>query len=75
MGNNPVLYIDPDGEWIHIAIAAAIGGTFNVVSLDGMKRAAAEAGGSQARFLKLFDLYVKQPVVNNPSLLRKSGWQ
>ncbi len=27
-----MLYIDPDGEWIHIAIAAAIGGTFNVVS-------------------------------------------
>ncbi|MGF1564744.1 MAG: RHS repeat-associated core domain-containing protein [Flavobacteriales bacterium] len=29
MGNNPVSYIDPDGEWAHIVIGAAVGGTLN----------------------------------------------
>ena len=42
--------------------------------LDGMRKAAAEAGPSSARFLQLFDQYVKQPVMTNPNLLRKSGW-
>jgi hypothetical protein len=32
------------------------------------------ANGSQTQFLKLFDSYVKQPVIQNPGLLRKSGW-
>ncbi len=27
--NNPLKYTDPDGEWIHLAIGAAIGGTIN----------------------------------------------
>jgi hypothetical protein len=39
-----------------------------------MRNAKAEAGGSQAEFLKLFNQYVKQPVIQNPELLRKSGW-
>lgn len=43
--------------------------------IDGMGRAASQAGGSQARFLELYNLYVKQPVINNPELLRKIGWQ
>lgn len=42
--------------------------------LDGMKKAIAEAGGSQAEFLNLVDQYVKQPVIQNPRLLRKSVW-
>ena len=29
MGNNPVMMVDPDGEWVHIAIGALIGGTMN----------------------------------------------
>jgi hypothetical protein len=40
----------------------------------GMKKAALEAGGDKARFIQLFDQYVKQTIVSNPLLLRKSGW-
>jgi RHS repeat-associated protein len=42
--------------------------------LDGMQKARAGAGGSQAEFLNLFNQYVKKPVIQNPGLLRKSGW-
>jgi hypothetical protein len=30
--NNPLIYTDEDGEWIHIAIGAAIGGIVNVAA-------------------------------------------
>jgi len=43
--------------------------------LDGMQKAALEAGDSQKIFLQLFDKYVKQPIINTPQLLRKAGWQ
>ena len=42
--------------------------------LEGMQAAKAGAGGSQSIFLNLFNQYVKQPVIQNPGLLRKSGW-
>jgi hypothetical protein len=42
--------------------------------LEGMQNAAAGAGGSQTNFLELFNIYVKQPVIENPLLLRKAGW-
>ena len=42
---------------------------------DGMKKADKEAGGSVDKFLELYDKYVKEPVRNNPELLRKSGWE
>jgi hypothetical protein len=42
--------------------------------LQGMQQAAAEAGTSTAKFLELFDLYVKQPILQNPNLLHSSGW-
>ncbi|MDE3184495.1 MAG: AHH domain-containing protein, partial [Bacteroidota bacterium] len=42
--------------------------------LEGMQRASMEAGENQNQFLQLFDKYVKQPVFQNPNLLRKSGW-
>jgi RHS repeat-associated protein len=29
--NNPLKYSDPSGEWIHLVIGAAIGGTLNVI--------------------------------------------
>jgi hypothetical protein len=29
--NNPLKYTDPDGEWIHLLIGAAIGGTMNLL--------------------------------------------
>jgi len=37
--NNPLIYTDPDGEWIHLVVGAVIGGTINVIvnwkSIDG----------------------------------------
>jgi hypothetical protein len=42
--------------------------------LEGMQNAKAGAGGSQIESLNLFNQYVKQPVIQNPGLLRKSGW-
>ena len=44
-------------------------------ALRGMQRAMNEAGNSQEEFLRLFNIYVKQPIINNPNLLRKSGWK
>ncbi len=32
MGNNPVMMVDPDGEWVHLAIGAILGGTMNWIS-------------------------------------------
>ena len=43
--------------------------------LDGMRRSHKEARGNVDTFLSGFDKYVKQPVLNNPDLLRKSGWK
>jgi hypothetical protein len=41
----------------------------------GMRRAADEAGCDVRKFLNLFEKYVKQPIRENPELLRKSGWR
>ena len=41
----------------------------------GMERAAREAGKDKGKFLELFDKYIKEPVRQNPDLLRKSGWE
>lgn len=30
MGNNPVMGVDPDGQWVHIVIGAAVGGVVNL---------------------------------------------
>ncbi|ARD24079.1 AHH domain-containing protein [Shewanella japonica] len=43
--------------------------------LDGMRRSHKEARGNVDTFLSGFDKYIKQPVLNNPELLRKSGWK
>jgi hypothetical protein len=32
MGNNPVIYVDPDGEWVHIVVGAVVGGVFNLAT-------------------------------------------
>jgi hypothetical protein len=39
-----------------------------------MRKASSEAGSNKDKFLQLFNKYVKQPVSNNPEMLRKSGW-
>ena len=43
--------------------------------LRGMKQASREAGRNPKKFLKLYNKYVKQKVINNPNLLNKSGWK
>ncbi len=43
--------------------------------LRGMERAANEANGDKSKFIELFEKYVKEPIRNNPDLLRKSGWK
>ena len=43
--------------------------------LKGMKRAAMEAGNDKAKFLELYEKYVKAPIRANPGLLRKYGWE
>ena len=43
--------------------------------IEGMERAASEAKGSSSKFKELFNKYVKEPVRNNPELLRKKGWE
>jgi len=42
--------------------------------LKGMRVADTGAKGSQARFLQLFNQYVKQPLLQNPNMLNKTGW-
>lgn len=43
--------------------------------LRGMEKAAIEAGDDATMFVKLFDRYVRRPVVKNPDLLRRIGWE
>lgn len=42
--------------------------------LKGMRTADAGAAGNKAKFLQLFDQYVKQPLLQNPNMLNKTGW-
>ena len=43
--------------------------------VEGIERAAKGAGPDKDKFLELFQLYVKDPVLINPDLLRKIGWK
>lgn len=68
--------LDLDGDW-NKDIMNHLGrhpNDYHEFILAGMKKAAIEAGGNQARFIQLFDQYVKQTIISNPLLLRKSGW-
>ena len=49
--------------------------TYHNFVLNGMKAAQREAGSDKDLFLLKFDQYVKQPIIQNPQLLRKSGWK
>jgi len=43
--------------------------------LDSMREADSVAGANQDQFLKLFGDSVREPVLQNPDLLRKAGWE
>lgn len=43
--------------------------------LRGMGAEAREAGAEQSKFLELFEQYVKDPIRQNPDLLRLRGWE
>ena len=45
----------------------------NEVVLQYMARAYAEAGNKKT-FIKLFDRYVRQVIIDNPQFLRLIGW-
>ncbi|MCP9751328.1 AHH domain-containing protein, partial [Ferruginibacter sp. HRS2-29] len=66
-----------DGGWNKMALPhlGRHPNAYHIFVLKGMQSAAASAGGSQAQFIKLFNKYVIDPVVKNPQLLRKAGWQ
>ena len=68
--------LDLDGDWNKEAMnhLGRHPNVYHEFVLEGMKRAALEAGGDQARFIQLFDQYVKQIIISNPLLLRKAGW-
>jgi len=68
--------LDLDGEW-NQELMNHLGrhpNKYHKFVVQGMQRAAIEAGGNQARFIQLFDQYVRQVVIDNPLLLRKAGW-
>jgi hypothetical protein len=43
--------------------------------LDHMRVIDAIPGMNQQQFIKAFDFNIKQPVINNPDMLRKSYWK
>jgi hypothetical protein len=68
--------LELDGVW-NREVMAHLGrhpNAYHEFVLDGMEVAAREAGPDPAKFLELFEQYVKDPVRSNPELLRKSGW-
>ena len=65
--------LDLDGAWNKAKMPHSGRHTHNYHEfvLEYMLKAAREAGGSQVKFLQLFDKYVKKPVLNNPKLLQQ----
>ncbi len=69
--------LDLDADWNKMALPhqGRHPNDYHKFTLDGMNQAKDEAGPDISKFLELYDRYVKQPIINNPELLRKSGWQ
>jgi RHS repeat-associated protein len=71
-----VFNLDLDGSW-NKALLPHLGrhpNKYHEFVLKGMKDAHNLSSGNQDEFLRLFDQFVKQPVLLNPNLLRNSGW-
>ncbi|ULC57923.1 DUF6443 domain-containing protein [Flaviramulus sp. BrNp1-15] len=69
--------LDLDGAWNKMLLPhlGRHPNAYHNFVLSGMQKASMEAGGNTKVFLKLFNKYVKKPVINNPKLLRKAGWE
>jgi RHS repeat-associated protein len=65
--------LDLDGAWNKEMLphAGRHTHTSHEFVLRGMQRAAREAGNDKAKFLKLFEKYVKEPIRRDPSILYK----
>lgn len=69
--------LDLDGDW-NKALIRHLGrhpNEYHNFILQTMYQIDYEAAGDTSKFLELFDLYIKQTIINNPELLRKSGWR
>ncbi len=69
--------LDLDGDW-NKALMRHLGrhpNEYHDFILQTMYLIDSEAAGDTQKFLALYDLYIKQVVLNNPELLRKSGWR
>lgn len=69
--------LELEGEW-NKELLAHLGrhpNEYHEFVQQGMSRAAREARKSTEKFLELFEKYVKEPIRNNPELLRKAGWE
>lgn len=69
--------LDLDGDWNKKAMhhQGRHPNKYHEFVLEGMKRAEKEAAANKQKFLELFNIYVIQPVLENPLLLRKAGWK
>jgi hypothetical protein len=68
--------LDLNGSWNKAALPhlGRHPNNYHNFVLRGMQDAAKGSGGNQATFLNLFNNNVRQPVLDNPLLLRKIGW-
>lgn len=66
-----------DGEWNKRAMhhQGRHPNKYHEFVLEGMKRAEKEAATNKQKFLELFNVYIIQPILENPLLLRKVGWK
>ena len=67
--------LDLDGDW-NKEVMEHLGrhpNEYHDFVLEMMRQIDFEAAGDQQRFLELFDTYVKQVIIRDPGLLRKSG--
>lgn len=68
--------LDLDGDW-NKEVMKHLGRhphEYHRFVLETMQTIDGIAAGNVDVFLNLYDLYVKQTVINNPILLRKAGW-
>lgn len=69
--------LDLNGDW-NKSVMKHLGrhpNEYHEFILQTLRQIDFEAAGDKQRFLELFNVYIKQVVLDNPELLRKSGWR